>query len=577
MGYTDVSPSELTRVGERLLAMEAATEEFEADADPYAAPASAPHYTTATAADAVPPSRSHTQGRSASAAEADGGGGQEDEAEESEAEGVAEVMNSMDTVLRMAGARGAVRHQPPPPFVNNNGDGYSPSAPPAGHKPAEGFAASSAAAAAFLADGGSFGSRSPPRNSATAVGGGSRAHAIPHGNHTHTAAAAKSAVRSGGGGGGGVGGRPHPHAASLAAPPSLEERALRIVQSQQKVGRGAGVAARGATAQQQQRRRPQSAAPTTHRRYADPYNNNNSSSAAPAPSIVNARGEYRHQQRFKPYAGLERRIGAMEERERALEEERIAYAEAVGAREERRGGLGFEEGGEGGLYAHDYPPYSSHHNPHNPQQQQQQRNITFADENDYRRPLTAPSAAASGLGGGGHVRARPFVHTASTGGGVPQRRPLTAASAAAGPNAAVPSRERGTAKTKAPPRQHGGIGSDPFGPTFIAGAAAADAGPLPYGDVRRNDSLLAPHPFLTRHASNVIYSYTDNVRYRSASMPAGGGVHRRAQPSGRPASDVVARGRAMRQQWARDAFLTQQGRKEDRWDVRRSMISIPPQ
>ncbi|CUG92981.1 Hypothetical protein, putative [Bodo saltans] len=69
--------------------------------------------------------------------------------------------------------------------------------------------------------------------------------------------------------------------------------------------------------------------------------------------------------------------------------------------------------------------------------------------------------------------------------------------------------------------------------------------------------------------SNVIYAFTGDRNYRPRVLtPAGA----QARPVARH-SDPVTRGAQMRQVWKKDDFLSQRGRKEELWEVRRSMLS----
>ena len=84
-------------------------------------------------------------------------------------------------------------------------------------------------------------------------------------------------------------------------------------------------------------------------------------------------------------------------------------------------------------------------------------------------------------------------------------------------------------------------------------------------------SMAPNRALLTRHASNVIYAFTDDRAYCSTTR----GHPTPYQPTKRPVTDPVKRGQQMRNHWRRDNFLTQKGRKDDLWEVRRSMLGAP--
>lgn len=69
--------------------------------------------------------------------------------------------------------------------------------------------------------------------------------------------------------------------------------------------------------------------------------------------------------------------------------------------------------------------------------------------------------------------------------------------------------------------------------------------------------------------NNVIYAFTGDRAYRPTILTSRGA---QARPVARHA-DPVSRGAHMRQLWKQDDFLTQRGRNEERWQVRRSMLS----
>lgn len=69
--------------------------------------------------------------------------------------------------------------------------------------------------------------------------------------------------------------------------------------------------------------------------------------------------------------------------------------------------------------------------------------------------------------------------------------------------------------------------------------------------------------------SNVIYAFTGDRSYRPRILTTGGA---QARPVAKH-TDPVKRGAQMRNLWQKDDFLTQRGRNEERWEVRRSMLS----
>ena len=83
-------------------------------------------------------------------------------------------------------------------------------------------------------------------------------------------------------------------------------------------------------------------------------------------------------------------------------------------------------------------------------------------------------------------------------------------------------------------------------------------------------SMPPNRALLTRHASNVIYAFTDDRAYCSTTR----GHPTPYQPRKVPVTDPVRRGQQMREHWRRDNFLTQKGRKDDLWEVRRSMLGV---
>ncbi|KEG14531.1 hypothetical protein DQ04_00421100 [Trypanosoma grayi] len=83
---------------------------------------------------------------------------------------------------------------------------------------------------------------------------------------------------------------------------------------------------------------------------------------------------------------------------------------------------------------------------------------------------------------------------------------------------------------------------------------------------------------LTQRAANTMYSFTGDGRYKyrggsgaplcAVLGPNGSTLRRRADP--------VRRGQQMREIWKSDKFLAQQGRKDDRWRLRQSMLAWDP-
>lgn len=75
----------------------------------------------------------------------------------------------------------------------------------------------------------------------------------------------------------------------------------------------------------------------------------------------------------------------------------------------------------------------------------------------------------------------------------------------------------------------------------------------------------------TPATSSVIYGAMSAPRNRGQATPKQH-CSGAATAGGRRANDPVSRGQMMRQQWQKDPFLTQKGRKEERWQVRQSML-----
>jgi hypothetical protein len=88
-------------------------------------------------------------------------------------------------------------------------------------------------------------------------------------------------------------------------------------------------------------------------------------------------------------------------------------------------------------------------------------------------------------------------------------------------------------------------------------------------DAVRKPSQTPRPSTATSTRSNVIYAFTGDRNYRPRVLTPAGAT---ARPVARHA-DPVARGAQMRQMWKNDDFLAQRGRKEERWEVRRSMLS----
>ncbi|EAN98273.1 hypothetical protein C3747_34g402 [Trypanosoma cruzi] len=83
---------------------------------------------------------------------------------------------------------------------------------------------------------------------------------------------------------------------------------------------------------------------------------------------------------------------------------------------------------------------------------------------------------------------------------------------------------------------------------------------------------------LNQRNANIIYSFTGDIRYKYRGG-LGAPLCAVLGPNGstlRNRSDPVRRGQQMREIWKKDKFLAQQGRKEDRWRVRQSMLSWDP-
>ncbi|RNF04664.1 hypothetical protein TraAM80_04860 [Trypanosoma rangeli] len=83
---------------------------------------------------------------------------------------------------------------------------------------------------------------------------------------------------------------------------------------------------------------------------------------------------------------------------------------------------------------------------------------------------------------------------------------------------------------------------------------------------------------LSQRRANTIYSFTGDIRYKYRGG-LGAPLCAVLGPDGstlRHRSDPVRRGQQMREMWEKDKFLTQQGRKEDRWRVRQSMLAWEP-
>lgn len=92
----------------------------------------------------------------------------------------------------------------------------------------------------------------------------------------------------------------------------------------------------------------------------------------------------------------------------------------------------------------------------------------------------------------------------------------------------------------------------------------------PDGDGNRpsTQSRTTPRKGLEGRCSSVLYDLTQDPKYKPRILtPAGPSVKQRRH------CDPVARGQRMRELWGQDSFLTQQGRKEERWNVRQSMLS----
>ena len=72
----------------------------------------------------------------------------------------------------------------------------------------------------------------------------------------------------------------------------------------------------------------------------------------------------------------------------------------------------------------------------------------------------------------------------------------------------------------------------------------------------------------TPTSTSVIYTAMSARRPNSSKPQCNGS----ATGGPRRSNDPVSRGQLMRQQWQKDPFLTQRGRKEERWQVRQSML-----
>eukprot|EP00758_Cryptobia_borreli_P014746 Tbor_TRINITY_DN5953_c0_g1::TRINITY_DN5953_c0_g1_i2::g.18504::m.18504 len=106
-----------------------------------------------------------------------------------------------------------------------------------------------------------------------------------------------------------------------------------------------------------------------------------------------------------------------------------------------------------------------------------------------------------------------------------------------------------------------------------------------FGTVPRLLTALPPNrSVLSRSASNVIYAHTDDRAYCSTTRghptPYNGFYRMSSQMYTSRASqrgtDLVKRGAQMRKSWDKDKFLTQKCRKDELWEVRRSMLEYRP-